>query len=242
MAAISRIKKTSASRRVAADASWPSSRRRPRRIYLTQGRNACTLSAMLGLHLVFSTYGFWPPNDPRGSGSTRVKAQHIYEAGGQATKVHAIHSLAAEPHDPRVRRAISSALKFPPVKLNGVQAQAVGQGFAVICRKVDLTIHACAILPDHVHVVVARHRLDGDEIIACLKRAGTRAMNEAGLHPLAAFSRATGKHPCSWGGGGWKVFLETPGEMRQRIQYVEENPGKAGFRRQHWSCVVPYRG
>jgi REP element-mobilizing transposase RayT len=197
---------------------------------------------MLGLHLIFSIYGFWPPNDPRGSGSTRVRAQHIYEAGGEATKVHTTRSVAARPHDAQLRRAVKEALKYPPVVLTGLQAQAVGQGFALICRKIDLTIHACAILPDHVHVVVVRHRLDGDEIIARLKRAGTRALNEAGLHPLAAFGWTSGKHPCPWGGGGWKVFLETPGEMRGRIQYVEGNPEKAGFRRQRWSCVVPYRG
>jgi hypothetical protein len=35
-----------------------------------------------------------------------------------------------------------------------------------------------------------------------LKRAGTRAMNDAGLHPLSAYSRVSGKHPCPWGGGG----------------------------------------
>ena len=197
---------------------------------------------MLGLHLIFSTYGFWPPNDPRGSGSTRVRAQHIYDAGGEATKVHTTHSVAARPHDLRLRIATKQALKYPPVRLTGLQARAVGQGFAAICRKIDLGIHACAILPDHVHVVVARHRLDDDEIIACLKRAGTRALNDAGLHPLAAFGRKSGKHPCPWGGYGWKVFLETPADMWSRIQYVETNPEKAGFRRQCWSCVVPYRG
>jgi len=197
---------------------------------------------MLGLHLIFSTYGFWPPNDPRGSGSTRVRAQHIHEAGGEATKVCTTRSVAGRPHDVRVRLAVKEVLKYPPVTLTGLQAQAAGQGFAAICQKIDLVIHACAIMPDHVHVVVARHRLDGDEIIACLKRAGTRAMNEAGLHPLAAFARTSGKHPCPWGGLGWKVFLETPGEMRGRICYVEENPEKAGFRRQRWSFVAPYLG
>jgi REP element-mobilizing transposase RayT len=197
---------------------------------------------MLGQHLIFTTYGFWPPNDPRGSGSARVRAQHVHEAGGPATKVHTRASLATRPHDFRIRRAINESLKYPAVQLNGLQAQAVGRGFVEICRKVELTIHALAILPDHVHVVVAAHKFDGDELIACLKRAGTRALNEAGLHPLAAFSRTSGKHPCPWGGKGWKVFLDSPTEVRSRIRYVEENPEKAGFRRQHWSCVVPYLG
>jgi REP element-mobilizing transposase RayT len=197
---------------------------------------------MLGLHLIFSTYGFWLPNDPRGSGSSGVRAQHIYDAGGEATTVTTTHSVAAKSHDRRARLEAKLALKYPPVELSGVQARAVGQGFAMICPKVDLVIHACAILPDHVHVVVAAHRFAGDEIIACLKRAGTRAMSEEGLHPLAAFARKSGKHPCPWGESGWKVFLNTPTDMRDRIQYVEQNPIRAGFRRQNWSFVAPYLG
>jgi REP element-mobilizing transposase RayT len=197
---------------------------------------------MLGWHLIFSTYGFWLPNDPRGSGSTRVRTQHIYDAGGKATKVHTRHSVAARSHDRRLRLEAKRALKYPPVVLSGLQARAIGQGFAIICPKVELVIHACAILPDHVHVVVAAHPFDGDEIIACLKRAGTRAMNEAGLHPLAAYSRTSGKHPSPWGENGWKVKLETRQEMRDRIQYVERNPQQAGLKRQRWSFIVPYEG
>lgn len=197
---------------------------------------------MRGIHLIFSTYGFWLPNDPRGSGSTRVRAAHLYAAGGEATKVPTARSVAGRPHDGPARRRAQQALKYPPVQLDGLQAQAVGQGFAKIGPQVDLVIHACAIMPDHVHVVVAAHRqLDGDDILTCLKRAGTRALNQAGRHPLAAFSRASGKHPCPWGGGGWKVFLKTSAAMRGRIRYVEENPEKAGLRRQRWACVVPFR-
>ena len=198
---------------------------------------------MLGQHLIFSTYGFWLPNDPRGSGSTRIRTQHIYDAGGEATRVATTHySVAARPHDRHARLNAKRSLKHPPVVLSGVQARAVGQGFAMILPKVGLTIHACAILPEHVHVVVARHRFDGDEIIACLKRAGTRGMNEAGLHPLGGFWRNSGKHPSPWAAGGWKVYLNTVQEMRDRIHYVEQNPIRAGLPRQRRSFVVPYAG
>ena len=134
------------------------------------------------------------------------------------------------------------ALKYPAVVLTGVQARAVGHGIAAIVPKVGLVIHACAILPEHLHVVVAAHRLGGDEIIACLKRAGTRAMNDAGMHPLAAYARKSGKHPCPWAEGGWKVYLNSVWEMRDRIRYVEQNPIRAGFKPQRWSFVVPYGG
>jgi REP element-mobilizing transposase RayT len=194
------------------------------------------------MHLIFSTYGFWLPNDPRGSGSSRVRAQHIYDAGGEATKVTTTHSLATAPHDRRARLAAKQALKFPPVVFSGSQARAIAEGFAVICPKVGLVIRACAIMPEHVHVVVAAHRFGGDAVIACLKRAGTRALNDAGQHPLAAFARKSGKHPCPWAEGGWKVYLNTVQEMRDRIRYVEGNPIRAGFKRQRWSFVAPYVG
>jgi REP element-mobilizing transposase RayT len=65
-----------------------------------------------------------------------------------------------------IRRAAIEALKYPAVQLTGIQARAVARGIAAVCPKVELIIHACAIMPDHVHVVAAGHRLDGDEIIA----------------------------------------------------------------------------
>jgi REP-associated tyrosine transposase len=197
---------------------------------------------MLGLHLIFSTYGFWLPNDPRGSGSRRVRTWHVFRAGGEATKVSTKCSVAARPHDRRLRLAAKQSLKYPPVVLTGLQARAVARGIAAILPKVELVIHACAIMPDHVHVVVATHPFDGDQIMAHLKRAGTRGMNEEGLHPLAAFRHTNGKLPCPWGGGGWKVFLRTPRDMQDRIRYVEQNPVRAGFRAQRWSFVVPYVG
>lgn len=197
---------------------------------------------MLGWHLIFSTYGFWLPNDPRGSGSTRVRAQHVYEAGGEATKVHTTHSVANRPHDVRLRKLAKEALKRPAVELTGLQARAVARGIGAVCPKVELVVHACAIMPDHVHVVVARHELDGDEIMACLKRAGTRGMNNEGLHPLQNHARANGRLLSPWAGGGWKVMLFTPEQMRAAIRYVEQNPIRAGFKPQRWSFVAPFLG
>jgi REP element-mobilizing transposase RayT len=195
---------------------------------------------MRGLHLIFTTYGFWLPNDPRGSGSTRIRTWHIYEAGGEGTKVTTNQSVANRPHDRQLRVEAKRSLKYPPVRLSGLQAREVARGIAAICPKVGLTIHALAILPDHVHAVVAHHPFDGDELIACLKRAGTRGMNDEGLHPLRSYPRASGKLPCPWAEHGWKVYLHTPDQMRQRIEYVEQNPVRAGLKLQHWSFVEPY--
>jgi REP element-mobilizing transposase RayT len=193
---------------------------------------------MLGWHLIFSTYGFWLPNDPRGSGSSRVRAQHLYEAGSEARKVHTTHRA----HDVHSRRLAKDSLKYPAIELSGIQARAVARGIAAVLPKIESTIHACAIMPDHVHLVTAKHRFDGDELIACLKRAGTRGLNEEGLNPMSAYRGQSGRLPSPWGGKGWKVILDTQEHMNSATRYVERNPIRAGFKAQRWSFVVPFVG
>ncbi|MCC7476489.1 MAG: hypothetical protein IT425_13945 [Pirellulales bacterium] len=195
---------------------------------------------LLGWHLIFTGYGFWLPNDPRGSGSSRVRAWHIFEVGGEATTVQTRHSVAHEPHDGRLRQAAKESLKWPPVQLTGIQARALGRGIANVCPKVELVIHACAILPDHVHVVAAAHKFNGDQLLACLKRAGTRGLNAEDLHPMKTCAHPSGRLPSPWAGGGWKVAITSAEQMQAAIRYVEWNPVKAGFKRQSWPFVVPF--
>jgi len=169
-----------------------------------------------------------------------VRAQHIYDAGGEATKVHTRKSVAHRAHDVRLRQLAKASLKFPAVLLNGIQARAVARGIGAIVPKVEFVIHACAIMPDHVHVVIAAHRFDGDELIACLKRAGIRGLNSERLNPMRAHQKADGRLPSPWGGRGWKVMLFTTEQMKSAIRYVEQNPIRAGLKRQNWSFVVPF--
>ena len=196
---------------------------------------------MRGIHAIFTAYGFWLPNDPRGSGSQRVKAQHIYDAGGDATRVPTRRSAARRPHDHAARLAAKAALVRPTVTLSGVQARAVARGIAALLTKTDLKIHALAVLPDHVHCVVHSRRLSPDTILTALKSAATRGLNAEGLHPLASYPRRNGRLPMPWADGGWKVYLFTADDMRRAIGYVEQNPPRAGLPRQQWSCVTPYR-
>ncbi len=48
---------------------------------------------ILGHHLIISAYGFWLPNDPRGSWSDFVRAWEIAKFG-DATKVETRRSVA----------------------------------------------------------------------------------------------------------------------------------------------------
>src|SRR5437660_12133047 len=104
---------------------------------------AQTLPMILGYHIIFSTYGFWLPNVPRGSWSDFVGAWELFRFG-RATKIDSPHSVADQPHDQKLRQDTKSALRYPPVQFNGLQARAVGSGFAELISKSKLSVWACA--------------------------------------------------------------------------------------------------
>ena len=58
---------------------------------------------MPAFHLIISAYGFWLPNDPRGSWSDFVGSWELYKFG-PATKTTETRSLAHDPHDVALRR------------------------------------------------------------------------------------------------------------------------------------------
>src|SRR4051794_38145201 len=76
---------------------------------------------ILGYHLVFGAYGFWLPNDPRGSGSWHVWAEHLRQFGPATRLEDRSRSVARKDHDWRMRLAAKGRLKYPAVKFTGVQ-------------------------------------------------------------------------------------------------------------------------
>ena len=84
---------------------------------------------ILAYHSIFGAYGFWLPNDPRGSWSEVVRTWELLRFG-PATKTTERRSLAWDEHDQELRLRAKAALKFPPVEFTGAQAKAIGDGFA----------------------------------------------------------------------------------------------------------------
>jgi REP element-mobilizing transposase RayT len=178
---------------------------------------------VIASHVIIGAYGFWLPNDQRGSWSDFVGSWELLQFG-RATTVDARHSLARNPFDPAMRAAAKAALKYPPVTLTGPQARAVGRGFAEYAAKVGLDILACAILPQHVHLVLARHRLSVESLANHLKGAATQRLIEERLHPQAAHQGAKSRPPKTFARGQWKVFLEDQVDVVRSIKYVNKNP------------------
>ena len=100
-----------------------------------------------GYHVVVGAYGFWLPNDPRGSWSEFVGKWQLVRFG-RATKSLERKELSDE--EERMRQEAKKALKFPAVQFTGIQARAIGRGFSNAIHKSGFTIWACSILPEHV--------------------------------------------------------------------------------------------
>ncbi len=196
---------------------------------------------VLGYHVVITAYGFWLPNDPRGSWSEFVRSWELLRFG-KTTKVDTRHSVADRPHDHQARLAAKRALQYPPVRFTGIQARAIGRGFAKFVAKSRITVWACAILAEHAHLVIVRHRYVVEQIVNLLKGQSTRQLIQEDLHPLAAFPTRTGRLPKAWGRSHWKVFLDSEANIRRAIVYVENNPIREGKPRQRWSFVMPFDG
>ena len=200
-----------------------------------------TMGLVIAYHVVFCPYGYWLPNDPRGSNSTFVRSWRLLPFG-KATTVHHRRSVASDPHDWRIRRAAKNCLKYEPVVFTGKQALSIAKGFAKAIRKNGYVVYACAILPTHVHMVIGRHTYKVEQVVNLLKGAATRQLMEDGLHPLAKFADGDGKMPSPWAQELRKVFCFNPGQVRGKIGYVNDNPEEAGLKRQSWRFVVPYLG
>jgi REP element-mobilizing transposase RayT len=196
---------------------------------------------VLAYHVIFGAYGFWLPNDPRGSWSDFVRSWELFLAGGPATKVNTRRSVAARPHDREARLRTKEALTYPAVVFNGRQAQSIANGFAAMTAKANYRVYACSILPEHVHIVLGRYRYKVETMVRLLKAEATSQLIRDGLHPLASWPLEDSL-PSPWAHRRWKVFLDNDETIRRAIRYVEDNPLKEGKPKQYWKFVSPFTG
>lgn len=186
---------------------------------------------LIGFHYIFTAYGFWLPNDPRGSWSEVIRVFELLKYGGP-TKVNTRQSVAGVQHDWRLRHEAKRALRHPPVSFDGVQSRAIALGVKHAAEESDYRVHALTVLPEHLHLVIAWHRKHADIIAAHIKARMTHAMNEREVNPATGFS--------PWARNHWCVYIDDAEHMRTAVRYVEKNPLKENKPRQKWSFVVPY--
>ncbi len=152
---------------------------------------------IIAYHVVWGAYGFWLPNDPRGSWSKDVWSPRLMRFG-PPRRVNTRSSRAAVSHDLALRRAAKRELMREPIRFTGVQARAIGHGIADVTSRYALPVYVAAVMPDHVHLVFARKAVHAETWVGYFKRAATKAMVAEKLHPFAGDRRPDGSLPTVW--------------------------------------------
>jgi REP-associated tyrosine transposase len=147
-------------------------------------------------HLIWTLYGWWLPNDLRGSTSTEVRCPWIREL----SELH-FGRKKIQPASRDIRAFYDEALvalKHPLLELSSEAIDLVASGFADAISQFKYTCYACAILRDHVHLIVRKHKHSAEEMIAKLQEFSRLRLSAAGLR--------SPDHP-TWVKGGGKSFL-----------------------------------
>jgi REP element-mobilizing transposase RayT len=195
---------------------------------------------VLASHCILTYYGFWLPNEQRGSWSDFVRSWELLLSAGKATKIDSRRSVAHKKYDLRRRRETIQSLKYDPVKITGLQARAIARGFARAIGEAGYQIPACSILPRHTHLVVLRHERPVEQIIGHLKARATQQLRLEVLHPFEQFRDAAERIPSIWTHRAWKVFLDSNADIVRSIDYVRENPLKENKPTQVWPFLVSW--
>lgn len=184
---------------------------------------------VIAYHLIWTAYGWWLPNDPRGSSSHFIHSDIIFELGN-------LHHgrKRVQPSSREIREFYDIAagkLKHKLFTANAREFPIIADAFHRVIREKTYTCYAAAIMPDHVHLLIRKHKFQAEDMIEHFQSASREALIQAGYRPA--------DHPVC-GGPGWKVFLDSPEDVHRTVNYIETNPQKSKLPRQNWPFIVPY--
>jgi REP element-mobilizing transposase RayT len=186
---------------------------------------------VIAYHLIWTAYGYWLPNDPRGSMSKTIASNVIADLGAIHYGRKRVQPSSREVRE--FREKAKHALKHPVLGFKISESSVIADGLADAIRRHNYTCYTCAIMPDHVHVIIHKHKHQAEDMLENLQESSRLRLRTAGLQ--------SSDHPV-WGGPGWKVFLDTPTDIRRIIRYIDENPPKWRLPRQQWPFVKPHDG
>lgn len=189
-------------------------------------RRAMTIAS----HIIWTNYGTWLPNDPRGSTSTHVFSNELLEFG--------------EPHFGRKRvqpkpkvvkefyRVTEQYLKFPVIRFDAHQITHIAESIGNIIQQRGYTCYACAVMPDHVHMLIRKHRDDAWDMLDDIQFETRQKF-------LEKFTSYSNEHPL-WTHGGYVNFVSKTEILHRVIKYIAANPLKIGLPGQFWPFVKAY--
>ncbi|QEG35677.1 hypothetical protein [Bythopirellula goksoeyrii] len=187
--------------------------------------------SIIGHHLIWTLYGHWLSNDLRGSGSKKIRKKEFEELGPIYLGRRPAHLQPSRDKLREFHKQAEPLLQFNRFWLDDAKRQVVGEGFGEVIAKQGYTVWAGAVLSNHAHLVIRRHR---DDALTMWHKFGDALRLRLREHPEIGFTHPVlSERP-------YKVFLHNPEEVRSRVIYVERNPEKEGLPRQEYSFVQVY--
>jgi hypothetical protein len=189
------------------------------------------VNTVIALHLVMHGYGHWLANDPRGSGSRELREDKFADLG----PVH-IGRKRVQPPKEDLRdfyREAETRLEYETLWFKEPARTVIACALEQICKQRNYTAWACAVLPNHAHVLLRIHREKGDLMWEHAAVAARDALWNAGL--------VTRGHPV-WSNRPYVVFKTSVAMVRNCVKYIEDNPPKHNLPRQVYPWVTEYDG
>lgn len=177
---------------------------------------------IIAYHVIFTTYGTWLPNDPRGSYSKEIYNDQLQMLGnikyGRQNPAPAKNVLlkfwtAATPH-----------LSRPPFFIDDNSRPIIAAGFSKVAQRLNIRIADCAIMNDHVHTLILRSKYRIEYVVNQLKGGATQALK---------------MKQTPWTRGCWKVFISDDETLLAAARYIQANPNCVDLPAQSWDFVTP---
>ena len=177
---------------------------------------------IIAYHAIFTTYGTWLPNDPRGSYSKEVYNEQLRMLS--RIKYGRQNPPPAKDLLLRFWTAATPHLTRPPFFIDENSRPIIAAGFSRVFQRLGIRIPACAIMNDHAHVLILRSKYRIEYLVNQLKGAATRALK---------------LKQTPWTRGCWKVFINNPAALLAAADYIQANPTCAGLSAQNWDFITP---
>jgi hypothetical protein len=151
-------------------------------------------------HLVLMGYAHWLPNEIRGSGSSEIRNQLLKDLG----EIHHGRKRVQPPRNElkAFHRDAEPLLEQEVLWFDEQMREAIALSFAKTALNFGYIIWACAILRNHAHLVVQRHKHRHDIM--------WRTFAEGAAQSLRVIADVPERHRI-WGERPYSVFLFNPG-------------------------------
>jgi len=177
---------------------------------------------VIAYHVIFTTYGTWLPNDPRGSYSKKIYNEQLRMLGrikyGRQDPAPAKNLLL------KFWTAATPNLTHPPFFIGDNTRPIIAAGFKTVVQRLGIKIGACAIMNDHVHELILRSKYRIEYVVNQLKGGATQTLK---------------MKQTPWTRGCWKVFISDDETLLAAARYIQANPIAAELPAQSWDFVTP---